>query len=506
MQPAATPDATTTRTLESYELFIGGASVAAEDGGCFESVDPTRGKPWASVAEATPVDVDRAVRNAHDAFWGSAWRSLSASRRGRLLARLGDAIADNAERIARIETQDNGKLYREMVTQLRIVPDWLHYFGGAADKMQGATIPLDRLSVLNYTLREPIGVIAVITPWNSPVFLTMMAAGPALAAGNTVVVKPSEVTSASLVEVARLATEVGFPDGALNVVPGRRATGEALVTHPLIGKIALTGGTATGRAVALIAAQRLVPVTLELGGKSANIVFGDADLDAAEAGVLAGIFAAAGQTCVAGSRALVHTSVFDSFVARIVERASDVRVGDPMDDAAQMGPVATADQLAKVEAFVASARDEGAEILAGGDRQAVDGFPDGFFYRPTVVAGAHRHGTLAQEEVFGPVLAVFPFETDEDAVTLANDTPYGLAAGLWTRDVRRAHLVARGLQAGTVWINMYRAMAPQSPFGGYKSSGIGRQNGIEGIEEYLQTKSVWCELSDEVQDPFVLRA
>src|SRR5262245_61095055 len=328
------PDATTTtRTLESYELFIGGASVAAEDGRSFESVDPTRGAPWALVAEATPADVDRAVRSAHDAFWGQAWRALSASRRGRLLSKLGEAIAESAEHIARIETQDNGKLYKEMVTQLRIVPDWLHYFGGAADKLQGSTIPLDRLSVLNYTLREPLGVIAVITPWNSPVFLTMMAAGPALAAGNTVVVKPSEVTSASMVEVARLATEVGFPDGALNVVPGRRETGEALVAHPLVSKIALTGGTATGRAVALAAAQRLVPVTLELGGKSANIVFGDADLEAAEAGVLAGIFAAAGQTCVAGSRALVHRSIYDDFVARIVARAGAVQIGEPMDDA-----------------------------------------------------------------------------------------------------------------------------------------------------------------------------
>src|SRR5262245_56032330 len=506
MGQAATRDAETAGSLESYELFIGGAAVAAENDGRFESVDPTRGAPWASVAEATPGDVDRAVRVAHETFWGPAWRSLSVSRRGRLLMRLGDAIAYNAESIARIETRDNGKLYREMVTQLRIVPDWLQYFGGAADKMQGATIPLDRLSVLNYTLREPIGVIAVITPWNSPVFLTMMAAGPALAAGNTVVVKPSEVTSASMVEVARLAAEVGFPDGALNVVPGRRETGEALVAHPLVSKIALTGGTATGRAVALAAAQRLVPVTLELGGKSANIVFGDADLEAAEAGVLAGIFAAAGQTCVAGSRALVHRSIYDDFVARIVARAGAVQIGDPMDDASQMGPVATADQLAKVEAFVGSARDEGAEILAGGDRPSVDGFPDGFFYRPTVVRGADRHGRLAQEEVFGPILAVFPFETEDEAVALANDTPFGLAAGIWTRDVKRAHLVARGLEAGTVWINMYRAMAPQSPFGGYKSSGIGRQNGLEGIEEYLQTKSVWVELSDEVQDPFVMKA
>lgn len=502
MVPAAAVD----KELRPFDFFIGGELVGAEDDARFDSIDPTHGRAWATVAEATAGDVDRAVRSAHDAFWGADWRGLSASKRGRLLLRLGDAIGENAERIAAIETRDNGKLYKEMVTQLRIVPDWLHYVGGAADKMQGATIPLDRLSVLNYTLREPIGVIGVITPWNSPVFLTMMAAGPALAAGNTVVVKPSEVTSASMVEVARLAAEVGFPEGALNVVTGRRATGEALVTHPLVSKIALTGGTTTGRAVAVEAARRLIPFTLELGGKSANIVFADADLEAAEAGILAGIFAAAGQTCVAGSRALVHASIFDSLVDRLAARAESVVIGNPMEESVQMGPVATADQLAKVESFVDGACSAGAEIVAGGRRPELQDFPAGYFYRPTIIAGADRDSRLAQEEVFGPVLAVFPFESDEEAVRLANDTAYGLAAGVWTRDISRAHLVARQLQAGTVWINMYRAMAPQSPFGGYKSSGIGRQNGLEGLDEYLQTKSVWCELSHEVQDPFVMKA
>jgi aldehyde dehydrogenase (NAD+) len=492
--------------MRPFDFFVGGELAEAEDGQRFDSVDPTHGHPWATVAEATPSDVHRAVCSAHEAFWGSEWRALSASKRGRLLVRLADAIAQNAETIAAIETRDNGKLYREMLTQLLVVPDWLHYFGGAADKMQGSTIPLDRLSVLNYTLREPVGVVGVITPWNSPVFLTMMAAGPALAAGNTVVVKPSEVTSGSMVEVARLAAEVGFPAGALNVVTGRRATGEALVTDPLVTKIALTGGTVTGRAVAVEAARRLIPFTLELGGKSANIVFADASLDAAEAGVVAGIFAAAGQTCVAGSRALVHASIFDAFVERLAARAESVVIGNPMLENAQMGPVATADQLAKAESFVEEARAAGADVVAGGRRPLLEEFPDGFFYAPTIIAGADPDSRLAQEEIFGPVLAVFPFESDEDAVRLANQTSYGLAAGVWTRDVRRAHLVARQLQAGTVWINMYRGMAPQSPFGGYKSSGIGRQNGIEGMDAYLQTKSVWVELSDDVQDPFVMKA
>jgi acyl-CoA reductase-like NAD-dependent aldehyde dehydrogenase len=457
------------------------------------------------VAEASAEDVDAAVVDADTVFRSAEWRSLSASRRGRLLMRLGDAIGEHAEQLARIETRDNGKLYREMVAQLRLVPEWLYYFGGAADKMQGATIPLDRLSVLNYTLREPYGVVAVVTPWNSPIFLTMMSAAPALAAGNTVVVKPSEVTSASMVEVARLAVGIGFPPGALNVVTGRRVTGEALVRHSRVAKVAFTGGTETGRAVAIASAERLIPLALELGGKSANIVFGDADLDAAEAGILAGVFAAAGQTCVAGSRALIHQSIVEEMADRLRRRAEAVIIGDPMSDATQMGPLATAAQLAKVEAFIDEAVGTGAEVVSGARRERVDGFEDGFFYRPTILANVDGSSHLAQEEIFGPVLALLPFASDEQAVELANSTRYGLAAGIWTRDVQRAHTVARQLQAGTVWINMYRAMAPQSPFGGFKASGYGRINGLEGLEEYLQTKSVWCELSPEVQDPFVLK-
>jgi acyl-CoA reductase-like NAD-dependent aldehyde dehydrogenase len=494
------------QTTEEIDFFVAGVATPARDGARFESVDPSRGFAWANVAEASPEDVDAAVENAHDTFWSDAWRSISASKRGRLLMKLGDSIAANAEQLASVETRDNGKLYKEMVTQLRIVPDWLYYFGGAADKIQGATIPLDRLSILNYTLREPYGVVAVITPWNSPTFLTMMSVAPALAAGNTVVVKPSEVTSTSMVEVARLAIEAGFPPGALNVVTGQRVTGTALVDHPLVAKISFTGGTQSGRAVALGAANRLVPTTLELGGKSANIVFDDADLDAAEAGILAGIFAAAGQTCVAGSRALVHRPILDEFVERLARRADDVLIGDPMAEDTQMGPVATVGQLQKVESFVAEALENGAEVLAGARREKVEGLEGGFFYRPTILANVDRTSHLAQEEIFGPVLAVFAFETVDEAVAIANGTTYGLAGGVWSRDIGRAHSVARRLQAGTVWLNMYRAMAPQSPFGGVKSSGIGRMNGLEGMEEYLQTKSVWCELSSEVQDPFVLKA
>jgi acyl-CoA reductase-like NAD-dependent aldehyde dehydrogenase len=490
--------------IEEYDLYVDGEPRAPRRGERFESIDPTTGEAWARIAAGDSDDVDDCVRSAAAAFRGP-WSLVPASERGLLLFRLADAIDANAERIAALETRENGKLHREMVAQMKLVPKWLRYFGGQADKIEGSTIPLDRLSVVNYTVREPLGVVGVIMPWNSPVFLSMMAVSPALAAGNSVVVKPSEVTSTSMLEVARLATEVGFPPGVLNVVTGLGPAGEALVRHPDVAKISVTGGIETGRAIGVAAAERLAKVTLELGGKSANIVFDDADVDAAEAGLLAGIFAAAGQTCVAGSRAFVHESLYDELLERVAERARRIRIGDPMDPDTEMGPIATRSQLDKISSFVERARDEGARVVVGGRRAQVDALPDGLFYEPTVVRDVDPNGHLAQTEVFGPVLAIFPFRTEEEVVALANGTPYGLAAGVWTKDVRRAHRVAGLLEAGTVWVNMYRAMAPQSPFGGYKESGIGRQNGSEAILEYVQTKSVWVELSPEVQDPFILK-
>jgi acyl-CoA reductase-like NAD-dependent aldehyde dehydrogenase len=495
---------TSTAALEEFGFYVGGEMRMARRGERFESIDPARGSAWALIADAGAEDVDECVRNAREAFLGP-WREVSPSDRGLLLFRLADAIDADAERLAGLETRENGKLHREMVAQMKLVPKWLRYFAGLADKIEGTTIPLDRRSIVNYTVREPLGVVGVIMPWNSPMFLSAMAVAPALAAGNTVVVKPSEITSTSAVEVARLATEVGFPPGALNVVTGLGQAGEALVRHPAVAKISLTGGIETGRAVGIAAAERLAPVTLELGGKSANIVFEDADVDAAEAGLLAGVFAAAGQTCVAGSRAFIHESLYDELVERIAARAGRIRIGDPMDPETEMGPIATRVQFDKVASFVDRARGEGAEIVSGGRPAEVEGLPDGFFYEPTLVRSADPGGHLAQNEVFGPVLAVFPFSDEQQVVRLANGTRYGLAAGVWTRDLRRAHRMARALEAGTVWINMYRAMAPQSPFGGYKESGLGRQNGMEAILEYVQTKSVWVELSEEVQDPFILR-
>jgi aldehyde dehydrogenase (NAD+) len=392
-----------------------------------------------------------------------------------------------------------------MLAQMRVVPDWFHYYGGLADKVEGRVIPLDRMSVLNYTVREPLGVIGVITPWNSPTLLATMALAPALAAGNTVVLKPSEVTPASAVELARLAIEAGIPPGVLNVVVGGQAAGRALVDHQDVAKVVFTGGTEAGRAVAATTGARLASCLLELGGKSANIVFADADLEAVEAGILAGIFAAGGQTCIAGSRALIQRSVYEDVVERLVKRAAAIRLGDPLRPDTQMGPAATRQQLKRISDLVDAARKDGADVRAGGQQAAPIGLEQGFFYSPTVLTEVAHDSVIAQTEVFGPVLCLFPFDDEDEAIVLANDTRYGLAAGVWTSQLKRAHRVARQLEAGTVWINLYRALAFNSPFGGYKESGLGRENGSEAIYEFLQTKSVWCELGDEVQDPFVLK-
>jgi acyl-CoA reductase-like NAD-dependent aldehyde dehydrogenase len=494
-----------TTSTRTFKNFIDGREAAAETEQTFVSINPTTGIEWGMFVNSSARQVDLAVQAAHRAFSEGEWHRMSPTRRGRLLMRWGEKIAANADTIAAIETQQNGKLLSEMHGQALAAQEWLYYFGGLADKVEGKVIPLDRTSVFNYTLNEPLGVVAVIVPWNSPTFITMMAACPALAAGNTIVIKPSEVTSASAFELARLAMEAGIPPGVINVVTGLRETGEALVDHPLVRKINFTGSDTGGRAIASRAGKRLVDSVLELGGKSANIVFEDADLDRAEAGVLSGIFAAAGQTCVAGSRVFVQASIYDQLVERIVGRAQRLVVGDPMSSHSQMGPVATRAQLEKNESMVARAIREGGEILVGGGRLAHAEFPGGFFFNPTVLHNCSPENFLSQNEVFGPVLTLTPFRDEDEVVALANGTPFGLAAGIWTRGLRRAHTVARRLDAGTVWINTYRAMAFNSPFGGYKDSGIGRQNGFDAVRQYLQTKSVWCELSEEIQDPFVLK-
>jgi aldehyde dehydrogenase (NAD+) len=483
---------------------IGGRSVEGAAQSRFEAFNPTTGGSSGDFVDSTAEDVDAAVRAAADASRG-AWAALSASARGRLLMRWGDEIFRRAEEIGRLETEQNGKLLAEMRASAAAACDWLYYFGGLADKVEGRTIPVGRTSVLNYTLREPLGVVGVIVPWNSPTLLAVMSMAPALAAGNTVVLKPSEVTPASALELARLAEAAGIPSGVVNVVTGGRSAGEALVDHPLVAKICFAGSDAAGAAVAERAGRRLAGCALELGGKSPNIVFADADLDRAIAGVFAGIFAAAGQTCVAGSRAFIHADIYEAFVARLVSRATEIRLGDPLVAATQMGPVASRAQFEKNCAMTKQALEDGGALLCGGEPAEVAEAPRGLFFKPTILADARPDSRIMQHEVFGPVLCVTPFSSDDEVVALANGTRFGLAAGIWTNDLTRAHATARQLGAGTVWINTYRALACNSPFGGYKASGLGRLNGVEAIEGFLQTKSVWCELSSEVQDPFVIR-
>lgn len=490
--------------LHDFHNHIGGRSVVSHAGARFTSINPANGQAWGSFAESSAEDIDSAVHAAQDALTG-AWGRLSPTRRGRLLMAWGDKIAQHSEQIARLESAQNGKLLAEMKAQANVVKDWLYYFGGLADKIEGRVIPLERRSVLNYTLREPLGVVGVIVPWNSPTFLTIMSCAPALAAGNTVVLKPSEVTSASAFELARLAEEAGMPPGVINVVTGARAAGQALVDHPGVAKICFTGSDSAGRAIASRAGARLASCTLELGGKSPNIVFEDARVDNAVAGLLSGIFAAAGQTCIAGSRAYIHEKIYDEVVERLVQRARGIRLGDPLAPDTQMGPAATAAQLHKNESMVSQALQAGAELLHGGRRAAGHELQSGYFFEPTILHHVADANPIMQDEVFGPVLAVTPFRDEDEVVAKANGTRFGLAAGVWTRDLQRAHTMARRLQAGTVWINTYRAMAFNSPFGGFKDSGIGRVNGMESVDQFLQTKSVWCETSDEIQDPFVMK-
>jgi acyl-CoA reductase-like NAD-dependent aldehyde dehydrogenase len=492
--------------LTKYQMYVDGQWIEPASGDYFETDDPFRAQPWALIPRGTAADVDRAVQAAHRAFTSGEWPRLTASRRGALLRRLGDLIAERSKTLAEIEVRDNGKLYAEMSAQTAYIPQWFHYYGGLADKIEGAVLPADKPDVFNYTRYEPIGVVAAIVPWNSPLLLATWKLAPALAAGNTVVIKPSEFTSASILEFMKLVEEAGFPPGVVNVVTGFGAdVGTPLVEHPLVAKVAFTGSDVTGQRVYESAARGMKRVSMELGGKSPNIVFDDADLDNAMKGVISGIFAATGQTCIAGSRLLVQETIHDQFLDRLVAFAKTARMGDPMSPETQVGPVTNQPQLEKILEYIDIAKSEGATAVLGGARASRAECGDGWFVEPTIFSGVHNRMRIAQEEVFGPVLAVIPFKDEEDAIAIGNDVVYGLAAGVWTQNMRRALMMAERLKAGTVWINTYRAVSYLSPFGGYKRSGLGRESGQEMIKEYLQVKSVWISTATDVPNPFIQR-
>ncbi|WP_431236227.1 aldehyde dehydrogenase (plasmid) [Mycolicibacterium psychrotolerans] len=487
--------------VHDWQMFIDGAARPATSGATYISTDPYTGADWARVPDGDASDVDAAVTAAQAALDGR-WGAMQGTERARLLRRLAELIARDAERLADLESRDNGKLLREMAGQLKALPEWYYFFAGHADKLGGEVIPTGKSNYLCYTQHEPVGVVGAIVPWNSPLLLLAWKAAPALAVGCTLVVKPSDYTPVSTLAFAELVREAGFPPGVFNVVTGQGpAVGQALSSHPGIGKIAFTGSTQVGRQVAIAAARNLNGALLELGGKSAQIVFADADLALAANGVIAGIFAATGQTCIAGSRILVQADVHDELVDRVVERARRIKMGDPRDPATEMGPVSNAAQFDRILSYIASARDDGATVAHGG-RAAPD--LGGLFVEPTVLTGTRPGMRVVDEEIFGPVAAFMPFTDEAEAVKLANDSDFGLAGAVWTQNVQKAHRVAAKIKAGSVWINAYRTVAPGAPFGGYKSSGLGRENGLATMLEYTETKTVWVELTGVPRDPFTL--
>jgi aldehyde dehydrogenase (NAD+) len=493
--------------LASYQTFIGGKWVDARSGKRFQSFNPYTAQPWAEIPECDAGDVDAAVQAAHKAFESGPWPAMTQSARAKLLHRIADLAEKHAEHLAAIEVRDNGKLISEMAVQTRYLTEWYRFYGGLADKITGTVVPIDKPDHFTYTLREPLGVCVFILPWNSPLLLLAYKLAAALATGNTVVVKPSEFTSASALEFCRLVLEpAGVPPGVVNVVTGYGAVvGEPLVTHPKVAKVAFTGGSATGSRVNELAARTFKKVSLELGGKSPNIVFDDAIIDDAVNGAVSGIFAASGQTCIAGSRLLLQESIHDQFVEKLIALAKTAKLGDPAKTETQVGPVTTPPQYAKILSYIDVAKGEGAKcVLGGGAASAAEGGGT-YFVKPTIFTCVNNKMRIAQEEVFGPVLSVIPFKDEVHAIEIANDVIYGLGSGVWTQNVNRALRCAQRIKAGTVWVNTYRAVSPLMPFGGYKASGLGRENGASAIDEYLQFKSVWINLGGNAGNPFVMK-
>lgn len=469
--------------------WIGGAT------GPIESINPADGRLNHRVAAATSDHVGQAVAVAAKAASAQSWRAMLPHQRAGILHRIGDLMLARSEEFARLQMIENGKVWSECVAQVKSAAATFRYFASVCETL-GSEVTPSRGPYLSMTVHEPYGVVAAITPWNSPMTMEAQKVAPALAAGNAVILKPSEVTPSPALALGRIALEAGLPPGLLNVLPGGAATGGALVEHPGVGMVSFTGGTASGRRIAITAAQKLMPVALELGGKSPHVVFDDADTGRAVAAIIGGIFEGSGQSCVAGSRLFVQKAVFDRVVGAVVSAANALRVDLPDAVGAQMGPIATFAHRDRIAAMVAEARASGATVACGGAAPADARLSGGAFYLPTVLTGIDNTARVAQQEIFGPVLCAIPFEDEDDLVTQANDSVYGLAAGVWTRDFSRGWRVARRLQAGTVWVNTYKQLSIATPFGGFKESGLGREKGLSGVRLYQQTKGVYLGLDE----------
>ncbi|MEW2914620.1 aldehyde dehydrogenase [Leisingera sp. JC11] len=487
--------------MQSFQQYIGGAF---EDAGeSFESLDPATGKPWAQMPAASAADVDRAVRAAEAAFFSPEWAGMTATQRGKLLMRLADLVAEHAPRLAELETRDTGKIIRETSAQIAYVAEYYRYYAGLADKIEGAHLPIDKPDMEVWLRREPVGVVAAIVPWNSQLFLSAVKIGPALAAGCTVVLKASEEGPAPMLEFARIFDQAGFPPGVLNVITGGPQAGAGLTSHASVAHVAFTGGPETARHIVRNSAENLASTSLELGGKSPFIVFDDADLESAVNAQVSGIFAATGQSCVAGSRLVIQKGIKDAFLKRLKEKAEAVVIGAPDDMATEVGPLCTLKQrdhaLQLIEASVAA----GGKLIAGGT--VPEG--EGFFFPPTVLDCSDApEAPCLSNEFFGPVLSVVEFETEAEAMEIANNTAFGLASGVFTQNLTRAHRMIRGIRAGIVWVNTYRAVSPIAPFGGHGLSGHGREGGLQAALDYTKVKAVWLRTSDDpIPDPFVMR-
>ena len=490
--------------IRAYQMLIDGEWVDASDGGTFDSTNPATGEVWSRVPEATEADVDCAVRAAHEAFLKGPWSKMTPTQRGKCLRKLGDLLADRSEELGRTETIDTGKMLKETKWQATYIAEFFHFFAGCADKISGETLPIDKPDLFVFTKREPLGVVAAVVPWNSQLFLVAVKIGPALAAGNTVVLKASEHASAAMLEFGKLIEEAGFPPGVVNIVTGHgEPCGRALTGHKLVARVSFTGGPGAARHVLENTKNNFAEVSLELGGKSPFIVFEDANIESAVNASIAGIFGATGQSCVAGSRLYLHEDIAEEFLDRMVAQAKEIKIGDPLADETQMGPLCTTGQRDNIERELAFAVEEGAKILTGGKRP--DGF-DGLYFEPTIVSCPRQGLRIVDTELFGPVLCVQTFRTEEEVVELANDTEHGLAAGIFTRDSARSLRMADAVRAGIVWVNTYRVVSPIAEFGGIKGSGYGRESGFQAMYDYTRPKTVWMNTSDApMANPFVMR-